>query len=183
MDSTVRVGRNELCPCGSGKKYKNCCERREAVVTGTKGTPSRSIGIVVGVVVVGLALAGAVALRVLGEEEPATNTRTANTTVPAVLPPAPFQPLATGTLTPPPPGPTPAGKVWSPEHGHYHDAPNAASPNAPTPFEVGADGSASLSSTPAALTPQPPGPVPEGKVWSPEHGHWHDALPGAVTPR
>ena len=23
---TVRtVGRNELCPCGSGKKYKNCC--------------------------------------------------------------------------------------------------------------------------------------------------------------
>ena len=20
-----KVGRNELCPCGSGKKYKNCC--------------------------------------------------------------------------------------------------------------------------------------------------------------
>jgi uncharacterized protein YecA (UPF0149 family) len=20
-----RVGRNELCPCGSGKKYKRCC--------------------------------------------------------------------------------------------------------------------------------------------------------------
>jgi preprotein translocase subunit SecA len=19
------VGRNDLCPCGSGKKYKNCC--------------------------------------------------------------------------------------------------------------------------------------------------------------
>ena len=26
-----RVGRNEPCPCGSGKKYKNCCLR--------KGTP------------------------------------------------------------------------------------------------------------------------------------------------
>ncbi len=26
-----------------------------------------------------------------------------------------------------------------------------------------------------AGTPQPPGPAPEGKVWSPEHGHWHDA--------
>lgn len=26
-------------------------------------------------------------------------------------------------------------------------------------------------------TPQnePPGDAPEGKVWSPEHGHWHDA--------
>ncbi|MGN1250133.1 MAG: SEC-C metal-binding domain-containing protein, partial [Candidatus Spyradocola sp.] len=22
-----KVGRNELCPCGSGKKYKNCCGR------------------------------------------------------------------------------------------------------------------------------------------------------------
>ncbi|MBE6955750.1 MAG: hypothetical protein E7449_07605, partial [Ruminococcaceae bacterium] len=21
----VKVGRNEPCPCGSGKKYKNCC--------------------------------------------------------------------------------------------------------------------------------------------------------------
>jgi uncharacterized protein YecA (UPF0149 family) len=22
---TAKVGRNELCPCGSGKKYKRCC--------------------------------------------------------------------------------------------------------------------------------------------------------------
>ncbi len=25
--TTPRVGRNELCPCGSGKKYKKCCSR------------------------------------------------------------------------------------------------------------------------------------------------------------
>jgi preprotein translocase subunit SecA len=25
-----RVGRNEPCPCGSGKKYKVCCMRRQA---------------------------------------------------------------------------------------------------------------------------------------------------------
>ncbi|MBI2804756.1 MAG: SEC-C domain-containing protein [Planctomycetes bacterium] len=24
---TEKVGRNEPCPCGSGKKYKNCCMR------------------------------------------------------------------------------------------------------------------------------------------------------------
>ena len=24
---TVEIGRNEICPCGSGKKYKNCCGR------------------------------------------------------------------------------------------------------------------------------------------------------------
>jgi hypothetical protein len=28
--------------------------------------------------------------------------------------------------------------------------------------------------------PQPPGEVPPGKVWSVEHGHWHDA-PVALT--
>ena len=22
---STKVGRNDLCPCGSGKKYKNCC--------------------------------------------------------------------------------------------------------------------------------------------------------------
>lgn len=26
-----RVGRNDLCPCGSGKKYKKCCHQAEAV--------------------------------------------------------------------------------------------------------------------------------------------------------
>ena len=25
------VGRNESCPCGSGKKYKKCCGAKEAV--------------------------------------------------------------------------------------------------------------------------------------------------------
>jgi uncharacterized protein YecA (UPF0149 family) len=25
-----RVGRRELCPCGNGKKFKNCCEVRAA---------------------------------------------------------------------------------------------------------------------------------------------------------
>ena len=24
----VEIGRNDLCPCGSGKKYKNCCGRQ-----------------------------------------------------------------------------------------------------------------------------------------------------------
>jgi hypothetical protein len=28
--------------------------------------------------------------------------------------------------------------------------------------------------------PQPPGEVPPGKVWSVEHGHWHD-IPAALT--
>jgi len=26
MSKSSHAGRNELCPCGSGKKYKKCCE-------------------------------------------------------------------------------------------------------------------------------------------------------------
>ena len=29
-NSRERVGRNDPCPCGSGKKYKNCHMRQEA---------------------------------------------------------------------------------------------------------------------------------------------------------
>ena len=34
IDKTIRneepkVGRNDPCPCGSGKKYKNCCGRNQ----------------------------------------------------------------------------------------------------------------------------------------------------------
>ena len=58
------------------------------------------------------------------------------------------------------PGNTPPGKVWSPEHGHWHDAPAMSTPIVPQ------------SST--GPTSEPPGPAPPGKVWSPEHGHWHD---------
>jgi SEC-C motif-containing protein len=26
---SVKIGRNEPCPCGSGKKYKKCCQQSE----------------------------------------------------------------------------------------------------------------------------------------------------------
>jgi len=30
-----KVGRNEPCPCGSGKKYKQCCERKKQALSPT----------------------------------------------------------------------------------------------------------------------------------------------------
>ena len=27
VNSAAKIGRNDPCPCGSGKKYKNCCGR------------------------------------------------------------------------------------------------------------------------------------------------------------
>jgi cobalamin biosynthesis Mg chelatase CobN len=29
MTTTIRAGRNDACPCGSGKKYKKCCEAKQ----------------------------------------------------------------------------------------------------------------------------------------------------------
>lgn len=33
MATTAKVGRNDRCPCGSGKKYKNCCESKKTKLT------------------------------------------------------------------------------------------------------------------------------------------------------
>jgi hypothetical protein len=33
MASTGKVGRNDPCTCGSGKKYKLCCARKEGTLS------------------------------------------------------------------------------------------------------------------------------------------------------
>ena len=35
----MKVGRNELCPCGSGKKYKRCCGLTDGSASFSSGTP------------------------------------------------------------------------------------------------------------------------------------------------
>ena len=30
MAGDTKVGRNDRCPCGSGRKYKHCCERKKS---------------------------------------------------------------------------------------------------------------------------------------------------------
>lgn len=37
----VKVGRNSPCPCGSGKKYKHCCETKEAEMRSNPLPPGR----------------------------------------------------------------------------------------------------------------------------------------------
>ncbi|MGH7504584.1 MAG: SEC-C metal-binding domain-containing protein [Longimicrobiales bacterium] len=73
------AGRNEPCPCGSGKKYKKCCA--------TKQQQARTSKLLIGVVIA--ALAGAVYAGFVGFDEDSA--------------------AVAG-----------AGRVWSPEHGHYH---------------------------------------------------------------
>jgi hypothetical protein len=52
MANAVKIGRNDECTCGSGKKYKKCCELKQ----------ERSGGTVAMLVLIGaLALAGLLA--------------------------------------------------------------------------------------------------------------------------
>ncbi len=75
----AKVGRNDLCTCGSGKKYKKCCEARDT---------SGGIRNWLMLIVVGGAMLAALAAGIASfTGEPASATR-----------------------------------VWSTEHGHYHDA-------------------------------------------------------------
>ncbi|HEV7767368.1 MAG TPA: SEC-C metal-binding domain-containing protein [Thermoanaerobaculia bacterium] len=146
----MRVGRNETCPCGSGKKFKGCCE----------GKNTFPKGLIVLLVV--LALIAGVAFIPRGDR---SSTSVSN--LPAAAPAPPAKP------GPQPSGPVPPGKIWSVEHGHWHDAaaPNMAPASA---IKIEQTSGAPLRPTVAA-NPQPAGPAPAGKVWSVEHGHWHDA--------
>lgn len=39
MENQKAIGRNEPCPCGSGKKYKRCCGQGAAPILGTPKVP------------------------------------------------------------------------------------------------------------------------------------------------
>lgn len=146
---SARIGRNDPCPCGSGKKYKRCCEVKspaaEAASTGN--------GVVVLVLIL---IVGGVAATFFvpdGNDSPTT----AATAVPT--PSAGSQPQR-------------PGQVWSQEHGHWHDAATGTH----SPATTSATPVITPTTTPGSSQPiaQPEGDAPEGKVWSPEHGHWHD---------
>jgi len=93
-----KVGRNEPCPCGSEKKFKNCHQNAE------EGKGGKNKVLILGGVLLLLIAIGVAGLYL--------NSQTTNS-------PAPNGEFTPG---PPPPGPAPAGKVWSYEHGHWHNA-------------------------------------------------------------
>ncbi len=179
-----KIQRRDPCPCGSGKKYKNCCGKQ-----GDKSDSKRWTGLKSGVLAIVLVGGGIAAYMILSE--PTTTPPEAITTD--------ALPQSVQPLQPQPSGPAPEGKVWSAEHGHWHDSSGAATslgsstnPISITPGTTPSDpGVNPFSIAPGATpkpsggsTPQPAGPAPEGKVWSAEHGHWHDepGTPGELTP-
>jgi hypothetical protein len=53
MARTPKAGRNDLCPCGSGKKHKRCCANKSA--SGNRVMLALVIAVVVGAVLAGIA--------------------------------------------------------------------------------------------------------------------------------
>jgi len=52
-------GRNDPCPCGSGRKYKNCCQGESTMLSSTTWTAVLiAIALVVGAFVIGQSLLG-----------------------------------------------------------------------------------------------------------------------------
>ena len=76
----MNVGRNESCPCGSGQKYKRCCEGKATQSQKLWRGLAALIALLFILVTIGIIRGGSQA-----DEAP-------------------------------------AGRVWSPEHGHWHDA-------------------------------------------------------------
>lgn len=149
----AKISRNDPCHCGSGKKYKNCHGAESAV-------SNRSLLMAGGIIAVVVAVwFGKGVIGGGGESAPS--------------------------------GSAPPGQVWSAEHGHYHDAQpvTGVQPGTPSLPAAGVGqtdslGIPGLSPNPAG-TPQPPGQAPPGKIWSAEHGHWHEdnaQNPGALQP-
>lgn len=125
-----RIGPNELCSCGSGKKHKHCCMDVEARPLAKRST----------LVVAALFVVGGIAVVLMTvsnrspERFPERDALVPVQGVPGSRPSGPAPPgkvwstehshwhdLPAGGGTPAPPGDAPAGKVWSPEHGHWHD--------------------------------------------------------------
>jgi hypothetical protein len=114
-----RAGRNEICPCGSGKKYKRCCG---AIDLAKEDVASRFFG--VAAVLAGvMAVAGVVvfAMAFFTEEESRKVWSAEH---------GHYHTVGGSEHASTEGGP---GKVWSEEHGHYHDA---AKPEVPVGKET-----------------------------------------------
>ncbi|MGJ3233792.1 SEC-C metal-binding domain-containing protein [Marivirga sp.] len=92
------LGRNDPCHCGSGKKYKNCHMGKE-----TSGINNNKNLMYIAIFVVIIAIAG-FSVYYNSQQSPVQNNRNTQS-----------GPVAQ------PPGEAPPGKVWSSEHGHWHD--------------------------------------------------------------
>lgn len=124
----TRIGRNDLCTCGSGKKFKRCCG---AVDLAAEDVSSRFFGVAAVLAGLMLVFGLVMALRSMltGETAGARKVWSAEH--------GHYHTVGGGEPTEGGPG-----KVWNEAHGHYHDVAQggAAGLHADLPVEGALDG-------------------------------------------
>lgn len=156
---------DEPCPCGTGELYRDCCGRTVLV----KRRQKRNL-------IIGLVMVVAVAIPALGYLYKLDQQKREDLTLPP-------------------------GSYYSEEHRHWHDADGTEiiipgyiwSPNQQRWIKVtdnlieeleaeesrddahpGSPPQSTQHDRQQGGVPEPEGIAPEGKVWSEEHGHYHD---------
>lgn len=152
---TRPVSRNDLCPCGSGRKYKHCCARKLRI-GGMKigGTMWVVLGVGVVAIVAGVMI-----------------TRRGTGVVPQA------GPIGASTVNGPPAEPWAYDSVtkrhYDPGHGHWHDGPPPPLAARGLPSPVAGTTDTMSGPTPAAWTHD----VAGNRHWDPTHNHWHPGPP------
>lgn len=121
------TGRNESCPCGSGRKYKHCCARKRSERADLRDSLAKSFFYLIGPLAI-IVIGAVIISSYLGEEEkpgPGTVWSAAHGHWHAVNSDG-----SEAELRP--------GQVWSEEHGHWHPAEPVAE-GLPRHFRVDAE--------------------------------------------
>lgn len=200
---STSVGRNDLCPCGSGLKYKQCCEGKAIPqVRGRRGWILGAVALAaVALIVWGVMRSQSrpVAGRSLGTPPAGTGTAAGITpgTAAGITPGTTPMPTP-GAVSPSPGVPAPPGvaaEPWAydaatnrhfdPSHGHWHNGPPPPPESRGAANAMPAPGTSN--STLAAPGATPTGPAPaawtydpvKNQHWDPGHQHWHQGPPPA----
>jgi len=162
---STTTGRNDPCPCGSGKKYKNCCAGR------TRMRDSRIAGMRAPVLA---ALVGGIVVITAAVAYFGPGAR--NTGAPAAV--TPLSAAPSGQAPAPWTYDSTANQHWDPTHGHWHQGPPPAEAQRGAAGAQGASPGLIPGSGAGATTPAPYQYDPAtNRHWDPAHGHWHDGPP------
>lgn len=107
----MKIGRNDICDCGSGLKYKHCCEKRL--------DKKQRTGLIMGLALAAL-IAGGITMAFMDPPD-ISNIQPPPGKVWSAEHNHFHDAVAQNPGASQPAGAPPPGKVWNQEHGHWHD--------------------------------------------------------------
>ncbi len=164
ISGTNSPGRNALCSCGSGKKFKRCCEGKRTIVRSGWAWKTGGLVVVAALVIVPIAVINAKAGKSDGTSSPGAPSGSSQTPTAWQYDPE-------------------TDRHWDPQHGHWHPGPPPVEPidffaDTNSPAADGA-GTGASGATPAAWQYDPQ----TNRHWNPQTGQWHDGRPPPESQR